>query len=371
MTWRTTLWNGPAPSVPDDLLPLLETLTSIGAPTGAEGRRADFIQQWLAESVGLIAERDTLHNLVYDLSGGRSELTLLDAHTDTVFPDQALTVTKDGNRWSAPGIYDNTLCCVQLMMWLRAVARWQGTLPFLVSFTVGEEGTGDLRGIRAVVEHYGERLTEACIFDLGLDKITMQAVGSVRWVIRFQAAGGHSWGAFGQPSAVHAAAKWVAGLADRFAWRRNENSYNAGIIRGGTGVNAIAEQAEVVLDLRSIDPEELERRARALEADWVDFAKQEDVAVTAEQIGFRPAGHVPPDARVVRSVRTAIEQLGRTYRAAAGSNNANAVLAAAIPATCTGLGDGGGVHTREEYLDITSVEPGWHKLCLVTAACLD
>jgi len=180
------------PACPSDLPDLLEAVTAIGAPTGKESRRVDFIQQWIERETGLSTERDAMDNLVVDLSGGASNVYLMDAHTDTVFADETLTIEKDGDRWKAPGIFDNTIACVQLMLMLRELAARRTPLPFLFSFTVCEEGQGNMRGIKEVVQRYGDRLAEACIFDGDFRSITVGAVGSARWKIRFTCTNKHN-----------------------------------------------------------------------------------------------------------------------------------------------------------------------------------
>ncbi len=365
MDWNT--WKQTPPDYPEDFPELLDALTRIGAPTGAEKRRVDFIESWIRKETGLVCGRDAIDNLWVDLSGGDSGIFLLDAHTDIVFADETLDVVKDGDRWRAPGIYDNTACCVQLMLLLREFARLKTTLPFMVSFTVGEEGTGDLRGIREIVRQHGSRLAEVCAFDLGLDKITVQAVGSVRWKVTFRGKGGHSWGDFGTASAIHAAAEWIHSLATRFPWERYTHSYNAGVIQGGTGVNAIAEVTEVLLDLRSTDAEALKERAAAIEKDLEVLSGKGGVQILFERIGYRPAGKTPRESKALAAIHVALKHLGMEAKERASSNNANAPLDAGIPATCTGLASGEGIHTREEFLYLSSTRPGWQKLCLIVA----
>lgn len=360
-------WKQTPPEYPPDFPELLDTLTRIGAPTGAEKRRADFIEFWIQTETGLSCERDSVGNVWVDLSEGASGIYLLDAHIDIVFSDETLDIVKEGDCWHAPGIFDNTVCCVHLMFLLRELSRIKRPLPFMISFTVGEEGRGDLCGIREIVRSHGSRLAEVCAFDLDLERVVVEAVGSVRWKITFRGKGGHSWGDFGTSSAIHVAAEWVHSLAGRFSWESRVNSYNVGVIQGGTGVNAIAETTELLLDLRSVEAESLKQRAAAIEEDLRGVDGRNGMRVTFERIGYRPAGKTPRDSKILAALNAVSGELGLMAQEEVSSTNANAPLDAGIPAVCTGLANGKGIHTREEFLYLSSTRPGWQKLCRMVA----
>jgi len=353
---------GACPEVPADWRELLQLITEIGAPTGQERARAEAIARWFDQLQPGLAVRDELHNVVVDLSGGKAGLWLLDAHTDTVFADSALCVVKDDSVWRCPGICDDTISVVFLMLLIRELLERGERWPLIFSFTVGEEGEGDLRGIRAVGERLQKRVRGAWAVDFRLDYATTAAVGSKRWRITWTAAGGHSWGDFGQPSAIHAMSEWISSLSAAAEWKPFTLSYNVGKVSGGTTVNSLAENAACVLDLRSVNPELLKQASAAVLAKAREIAGRHSVKVSCEAIGDRPAGMVPNDPPLFEWIQEIHSELGIPLNAIANSTNANALLALGIPATCTGLSLGEGNHTREEWLELQSVPIGWRKL---------
>lgn len=356
------------PPLPEDFLPLLEQLASIGAPTGAEGRRAEFIRNWFDRLCPGFAEVDAIHNVTVDLSGGADRVWLLDAHTDIVFDDSGLTVIKDGPIWRCPGIYDDTVSCVFLMLLARELLGRGEKVPLVITFSVGEEGQGDLIGIRTLGERLKPRLAGAWLMDLNLESVTSRAVGSRRWRVHWKAPGGHSWGAFGSPSAIHALGSWIHELATAAPWENRRLSYNVGRVEGGTTVNAIAENASCLLDLRSVDPVVLDATAETVQHTAAKVAASHRVDVRFEPIGFRPAGLVPDEPPLLKILEDIQHDLGLPFSAVANSTNANALLALNVPATCTGLARGGNVHSRDEWLDTESLPLGWRKLWALTKA---
>lgn len=353
---------GECPELPPDFQSLLQEIVEIGSPTGQEGARAAAIVRWFEALRPGLAVRDDLDNVIVDLSDGASNIWLLDAHTDTVFGDLSLSVVKEGSIWRCPGIADDTISVVCLMLLVRELLNRGEKWPLIFSFTVGEEGEGNLRGIRAVGERLKERLRGAWVVDFSLEFLTTAAVGSKRWRMIWTAVGGHSWGNFGEPSAIHAMAEWIGSLATVAEWKSRILSYNVGKISGGTTVNSLAEHAESILDLRSIEPSALEEASAGVLAKACEIAEHHSVRVSFEAIGDRPAGVVPNDPPVMEWIREIQDSLGLPSNPIVNSTNANALLALGIPATCTGLSRAGGGHTRDEWIDLESVPIGWQKL---------
>lgn len=342
--------------LPADFLSLLEALTAIGAPTFSEKRRADFILEWLRREVDAPSDQDAMGNVWVDLSSGAGTVRLFDAHTDTVFAHPTVSIRKEPDRWHAPGIYDNTVACAQLMVWAREAAKHSVKPKVLVAFTVGEEGEGNLCGIREIAARFRTRITDAIAFDLDFETLSMTAVGSRRYVLEWTCEGGHSWNDFGRPNAIQLAARWLNRLENAFPWSKGQHSFNAGTIIGGTGVNVIAGRAELRLDVRSIDRDFLRNFSRWLELEFRD----ENVRILP--LGSRPAGAISPDHPLVRELVAAHSELGLNTTFLSLSTNLNALLDAGIPAICTGLARGGGIHTEAEWLDLNSVERGLEKL---------
>lgn len=352
------------PSRPFEAKPvesLLETLVRIGSPTFQEKRRSDFILAWLKENVPAPSGQDSIGNVWVDLSHGQDNLVLLDAHIDTVFPDAEVHVIKRGSRWHARGIFDNTIACASLLLWAKQQAP-PGPTPFFLSFTVGEEGEGNLRGISRIFQDYGKRLSCACVVDLSCTKISTRAVGSIRFALQWTTEGGHSWNDFGSANAIHQAASWAARLAGAFPWEKNRNTYNVGLVSGGQGINVIANQAEIRLDVRSINPEFLEEFES-----WIRNEQgKPDAPSEIRLIGKRPAGQLAEGLPLKSQLEELHRQLGLEFSDHAYSTNANTLLAAGLPAFTTGIAMGGGVHTPDEYLEMNSLGIGWTKLNRLT-----
>lgn len=350
-----------SPEILSELLKLLKTLTAIGAPTFHERHRSEFIQCWLRKRIDHPVEQDTLGNVWIDFSGGTGEVCLLDAHIDTVFPNETVVICQDGDHLRALGILDNTVACAMLMIWAAHFAK-RGS-PFLLSFTVGEEGEGNLRGIRAIVERFRPRLRRAWVFDLGLKTAALQAVGSYRTRLVWHTPGGHSWAHFGQPSAIHLMARWIARLEEAFPWQAGTHSYNIGRVRGGDGINVIASSSELSLDVRSLEPDFLQAFPNWLSQSL--HLENPDIVIERTELGLRPAGKLAPDQTMLDLLQHVHSRLGLPLNFGAYSSNGNTLLAAGVPTIVTGLATGSGIHSDAEYLEISSLAPGFQKLVLL------
>lgn len=353
------------PNTPDpELTSLLKTLAAVGAPTFQEKRRSDFIRDWLTSKLSRPVESDELGNVWVDFSEGADPVCLIDAHMDTVSPLDTVPVRQEGDCLAAPGIFDNTVACAMLMIW--AARQDAGPLPILLSFTVGEEGEGNLCGIRAVVNRFRSRLRQAWVFDLGLRTASVQAVGSYRARIAWRTSGGHSWAHFGQPSAVHEMARWIARLETAFPWRAGTHSYNIGRVQGGEGINVIASSAELILDVRSVEPAFLKTFP-----EWLSVSLKPDapgVTIETTELGVRPAGNLPPDQKMLNILQDAHAQLAIPLTFGIYSSNGNLLLGEEIPTIVTGLAVGSGVHTEAEYLELSSLPSGLRKLTRILEA---
>jgi tripeptide aminopeptidase len=353
------------PTKPDpELLSLLKTLAAVGAPTFQEKRRSDFIREWLGSKLNHLVESDELGNVWIDFSEGADSVCLIDAHMDTVSPLETVPIREEGDHLAAPGIFDNTVACAMLMLW--AARQGARRRPILVSFTVGEEGEGNLCGIRAVVKRFRSRIRQAWVFDLGLRTASVQAVGSYRARLTWKTSGGHSWAHFGQPSAVHEMSRWIARLETDFPWRSGTHSYNIGRVQGGEGINVIASSAELILDVRSVEPAFLQHFA-----DWLTSRGKPDtngVAVEIFELGVRPAGNLPPDQPMLNILRDVHAQLAIPLNFGIYSSNGNLLLGEGIPTVVTGLAVGSGVHTEAEYLELSSLPSGFQKLTRILEA---
>lgn len=355
----------PAPAGPDgeagaELRSLLRRVCETPAPTFAEGARAELVAGLLREA-GLAPELDEVGNVLAEVPGGAGPRTALVAHLDTVFGadvDVAVRETSDG-RWCAPGIGDNS-ASVAVLLHLAAEAgrgRLRERPPLLLAFTVGEEGLGDLRGARRLVADRADRLDAFLAIDGHLGSIVDAGVGSTRLRVAYAAEGGHAWGDYPAPSAVHALGDAVHALTRLPVPAVPRSSLNVGQIGGGSAVNAIAASSWATLDLRSVDSDVLAQMVAEAEKRLRSVARRHRVEVRVERVGERPAGR-SDDGRLARAAGEALRLHGLEPRLGASSTDANAAMAAGVAALCLGVYQGGDAHREGEWLDPGSLAVG-------------
>lgn len=363
------IWEAATALVPR-VLDLTEQITLVPAPTGDEGRRAALVADLFAAE-GLDVVTDGIHDVVATLpglwSGADQPAVLLAAHTDTVFPaNTPLKVRRTETSLHGPGIGDNGLGVAAVLV-LPALFKRVGVQPavdLLLTGNVGEEGLGNLRGIRAVVDAHPRIGAMAAIEGHNLGRVTHIAVGSKRLRLTATGPGGHSWGDFGQPSALHALAKVIAELDAIPLARVPKTTLNVGKIEGGVSVNTIAPTASCLVDMRSIDAESLSRLADRVDR-IVLAANRGGITVTSEVLGERPAGVVPLDSPIIKLATDALSDLGIQAAFDASSTDANVPISRGIPAVCIGLTHGGHVHRVDEYIDTPPIATGLAQLAIL------
>lgn len=351
------------------VLDLAITIQQIPAPTFAEGRRAQFVHDEFLEEGLADVSIDSLGNVYGRLPGtGTAPALVISAHLDTVFPESTdLRMTHSPERVTAPGIGDNSLGVAGLFGLLWALRRRGVNLDrdvWLVA-NVGEEGLGDLNGMRAVVDRFGEQVQAYIVLEgMALGQIYYRGLGVKRYCIRVQTQGGHSWVDYGRPSAVHELAKIITLLNDLPLVERPRTTLNVGVIVGGTTVNTIASEAHLELDLRSEDAKTLENLSSRVE-ELVAVANRSGVVVTAEVIGRRPAGEISLDHPLVQLAARCLQAQGISPRINIGSTDANIPLSRGLPAICIGLTAGSGAHTVDEYIYTPPLAQGLAQLVSV------
>ena len=368
----------------DKVIELSIAIQQIAAPTGDEARRA----AWVADAfsrLGYTPEIDALHNVyARAASDRRAPALLVSAHTDTVFPAGTdLTIRRDDKhrRIFGPGLGDNSLG-VAALLWLAETVRTQPALPVDLWFVanVGEEGNGDLRGMRTAVDRLTTGAPAAVgaaivIEGMGLSRVVHQALASRRYRIQVAAPGGHSWSDFGAASAVHVLAQLAADLTHLRPPKTPRTTFNIGVIGGGTSVNTIAQTAELELDLRSEQPAALEAIvqevmgivARYQSVRW----QQAGVSVTTTVIGDRPGGAIADDHPLVLAAIDSLHavQVKPQLAMRISSTDANIPLSRGIPAVCIGVTEGGNAHRTDEWIATAPLESGLrHLLALTTWA---
>lgn len=341
---------------------LLQLICEVPAPTFSEAERAQLIAELWREA-GLEPHVDDIGNVFADTGVGEGPRVLLAAHSDTVFPAGTdVSVQKAGGRWLAPGIGDNSSSVAVLTHLAGSLASLPGPLPRIsLASPVGEEGRGDLRGMRRLLEDHQGEFDFVIAVDGHLGSIVDRAVGSKRFEFRFTARGGHSWGDYPSPSAVHAMASAMSALVELEVPDSPRSSLNIGTVSGGTSINAIAEKAVFDLDLRSLDPAVLAgMEQKALQAVREAAAKHK-VELEAVQIGDRPVATVD-NSVLVRCATDALKEHGIEPRTSAGSTDANAALAAGLPSICLGVYRGGDAHRLSEWIEPDSLATGYAAL---------
>lgn len=363
-----------------NILELAVEIQQIPAPTFAEGQRAAFIQQGFIREGLLDVSIDDIGNVYGRYPGlGESSPVVITAHMDTVFPHQTdLKVSFEEQKIFGPGIGDNSLGVAGLFgfLWLlrsRQVIHDQNShtshcsLPgdiWLVA-TVGEEGLGDLSGMRAIVDRFGDNPIAYIILEgMALGQIYHRGLGVRRYRITSKTAGGHSWVDYGKPSAIHSLASLITKLTALSLPAQPRTTLNVGIVHGGTSVNTIAPQAYIEIDLRSASPQILSWLSSQVEL-LVKESNHPEVDFFFEVISERPAGEIPQDHPLIHLSMSSLEAVGIVPCLNIGSTDANIPLSQNIPAVCLGLTTGSGAHTVNEYINIQPLEAGMKQLISV------
>lgn len=363
----------------------LVRICEIPAPPFKEEARAREIARRF-EEIGLALVRsDEEGNVIAERPGLSSEPRIvISAHLDTVFPEGTnVRVRRDGARFHAPGISDNTCGVVSLIALARALdaggVKTEGSVTFVA--TVGEEGEGNLRGVRHLFTR-GEFQSGVDAFisldGPGLERITQRALGSRRYRVTVIGPGGHSWGDFGIVNPVHALGRAIARFASYPAPLAPRTSYNVGIIEGGSSVNAIPERASMLVDIRSVSSDEIEKLEAYLRR-VVEIAAREEnsqrsmsgtsLTCEFEQVGDRPSGETPVNSRIVRAAIECSRALGIEPRLDCSSTDSNIPISLGIPAITLGVGGiSGNCHSLTEWYEPTGRELGIKRLLLLTGA---
>lgn len=353
----------------DEYIAEVTRVCEIPAPTFAEGPRGRYVARRFTECGLTGVTTDAVGNVYGWLPGGTEEpALLLAAHLDTVFPERTdCTVRRQGDTLHAPGIGDNSSNVAALIVLADVLQKTGLRFRRRIAFaaTVGEEGLGDLRGIRQLFGHLQPQLGAVIAVDGGLGGLIHEAIASRRYRITCRTGGGHSWSHFGAPSAIHALGQIIARIADLSVPAEPRTTYNVGVISGGTSVNTIAAEASLLLDLRSVSASSLAALDEQAEAIWTDVARETGVVVTAELIGNRPGGSIPFGHPLCQAVRDVHHELGVTTRSVPSSTDANVPLSAGVPAVTIGVTTGGNGHRLDEYINLTPVTTGLQQLLLL------
>lgn len=351
-------------------------IQQIPSPTDDEAQ----IAGWVASQFRSLQIRevfiDDMHNVYARIPGERAQPALLvSAHTDTVFPadtDLSVRIDEQEKKIYGPSIGDNSAGVAALIYLAEVLSQLQPPVDMWLVANTGEEGLGDLRGMRAVVDRLEENLGAAIVLEgMGLGRIVHRGLGSRRYRVGVEAPGGHSWSDFGRPSAIHLLAQIAAEISNWQVPSRPRSTFNIGKISGGTSVNTIARSASMELDLRSESSDALRTLIRNTEALIAGYQANEalgkqNVRTVLNVIGDRPSGHISANHPLVLAAREALRLSGiDAVTLRISSTDANVPLSRGIPAICVGATVGGGAHRMEEWISSRTMPQGVHHLLLL------
>ena len=346
----------------DQLIDLAIQIQQIPAPTFEEASRADFIRRMFTAEALIDIQTDTAGNVLARIPGaGLASPLIVSAHLDTVFPAETdLAIRRDGGRVYGPGIGDNSLGVAGLFGLVWALRERGIQLPgdvWLAANTC-EEGLGDLRGMKALVEHFADLPKAYLVIEgMALGHVYHKAIGVRRYKITIHVTGGHSWIDYGAPSAIHEISALATKIAAIQPPALPRTTLNIGRIGGGTSINTIAAEAWMELDLRSEEQDSLTDLVRQVEK-LVDAAEQRGVMVEAEIIGQRPPGEISPDHPLIRLAQVCLVEQQVEPVMTVGSTDANIPLSKGYPALVLGLTRGGGAHTVHEFFETAPLAQG-------------
>ena len=354
----------------DRLVREIVALTEIPAPPFMEDARGAAYLQMLRDHGLTDVERDAVGNVMGLRRGtGGGPIIAIAAHLDTVFPEGTdVTVKREGTRLAAPGIGDDTRSLAVLLAMIRAMdaANIQTTADILFVGDVGEEGLGDLRGMKHLFQQgrYKDRIAMFVSMDgagSGAD-ITHGGVGSKRYRVTFRGPGGHSYGAFGLVSPAFAMGLAMAKLSDVAVPQTPKTTFNVGVVGGGTSVNSIPFEQWMEVDMRSESPVELGKledtfrrlmQEAADEENRVRSTRQGRIDVELKLIGDRPSGETPLDSRLVQVAAAAVRASGMEPTFGYSSTDSNIPISLGVPAiTIDSGGRGGRAHALDEWIDV-------------------
>lgn len=378
-------------------------MCQIPAPSYEEGEKAEYVRKKMVDAGLEDVHIDEVGNVLGTWKGtGDGPRIMIAGHTDTVFPRETdLTLKREGERYSCPGIGDDTRAVAELLSLARALnatgIHGEGDIVFCAN--VCEEGLGDLRGVKHAFKYGADSASSkeirncecsgesrgaerkvvnvagevnptnhydgfVSIDDKNTFGIIYQAVGSERYLVTFHGTGGHSFTGFGIPNPIHAMGRAIAKISDFQTPKNPKTTFSVGVINGGTSVNVIAAECSMLIDMRSVDAGELaklsakfhqavEEAVQEENARWED--KDNRITVTFEQKGKRPAGTQEQSCQIVQAANAANQALGMdTLYIGAASTDANIPISLGIPAITVGWGGkGGGEHTIHEWYEHT------------------
>jgi acetylornithine deacetylase/succinyl-diaminopimelate desuccinylase-like protein len=347
-------------------LDITRDLCRIPAPSGLEDKRAEYVLNYVKNLGCSDAYIDSAKNVIWKIGGNSKDCDLLIAHTDTVFPDlEPMEIIEDDTYLKCPGVFDDTVN-VAILLAITKYIKDSGRLPqksLIFSANSCEEGLGNLKGTRELYKNFGDKVDVMYTFDGHISRVVNKSVGSHRYKVTAITEGGHSFNAFGNRNAITILSKIVSDIYNIEVPKKEDTktTYNVGVISGGTSVNTIAQQAEMLLEYRSDDSECLEIMRKKF-SEIFESAKKDALELKVELIGDRPGMGNVDKVELEKLTKKVIDIQQKYYGyeviETSGSTDANIFHSHGKLSVCIGAVLGGGSHTREEFLVKSSVHAG-------------
>ena len=354
----------------------LKELCGIPAPSHFEQDRAAYCKEWLQKAGAEGVYIDEALNVVFPLNCQDSkDITVIVAHTDTVFPDtKPMPYLDDGEKIHCPGASDDTASVTVLLMMAKFFLE-QNIIPkkgLMFVCNSCEEGLGNLKGTRQIFKDYEGRIKQFISLDSNLDTVADRCVGSHRYEVEVRTEGGHSYGKFGNCNAIAKLSEMITEIYKLQVPVKegSKTTYNVGIVSGGTSVNTIAQSAKMLCEYRSDDKDCLAVMQKHFERIFKEAATNK-VQVEVNKVGDRPCSNI--DEEKIEALKKQIvpvieDTIGKKVKYNSSSTDCNIPLSLGVPALCIGVNIHEGVHTREEWVDKASMLPGLEiaiKTCIV------
>ena len=359
-----------------EMLYILRELCAIPAPSGYERARAEYCVEILKRYGADDVYIDSACNVVCAINCNKSnDITVFSAHTDTVFPDTSpLPFYEDRDRIYCPGCADDTAGVAVLLMMCKFFLQYN-IMPehgIMFVFTSCEEGLGNLKGVRKFFDDMKGRISRFISFDTTLDTVCDRCVGSSRYNVEINTVGGHSYGDFGNTNAIHAMSQIVNKIYECEIPQKagTKTTYNVGTVSGGTSVNAIAQNTQMLCEYRSDDRECLEIMKRQF-FDIFESARTNGIDIKVTNVGDRPCGNADTlkMEELKKCVVPIIESvISKKVNFRSYSTDCNIPLSLGVPSLCIGICDYKGMHTREEYLEKQSLQTGLEAALKIAAS---
>lgn len=349
-----------------ELRKIVKDLCLIPAPSHHEGKRAEYCKDWLEKNGAAEVYIDETRNVIFPINCEESnQITVIAAHTDTVFPDtKPMPYEEDEEKIYSPGVGDDTVCVADLLICAKYFIEHRLKPKNGIMFVCNscEEGLGNLKGTKYLFEKFGKRIKQFVSFDTYLHSFYDRCVGSTRYKVTVTTEGGHSYGKFGNRNAIDE----IAGIIKKIyaikvpCEEGFKTTYNVGTIEGGTSVNTIAQSVSMLCEYRSDNVEHLKFMKEKFDKIFEE-ANTEQVTVMVETVGERPCAVIDgklQDEFAEYCIDYIEKAIGFRPDKSAASTDCNIPLSMGIPAVCIGTYEGSGAHIREEWITKESILPG-------------